>query len=238
MANHYILDTRLAGDHYVICSEAIRQGIIEPDDLNEGRRTMAEQWHFFRNQPPLAARPWVNAPHIWAGRNNHAIDSNSYNGAARRLANFYESLGIDVAFNVPGEDWHFQPLDGRQLRRAADKIRHQRDNQFSKRGEREKRVKFFKHQLHTIQDPQTKHAYYRPGQPKPKDGYDTFFNDDLYSAVKAFQKDHKLTSDGVIGPKTNHTIDKAYAKEMKRRRASARVRAQARKAKVARGETL
>lgn len=238
MSNHYILDTRLGDDHFVICTEAIRQGIIEPDDLNEGRRTMGEQWAFYRHQPPLAAFPRPGAPHIWYGLDAHAIDSNSYNGASHRLAKFYESLGVNVVYNVPGENWHFQPTDRKQLRRAADKLRHQRDNAISKRGEREKPVRFFKHQLHTIQDPQTKHAYYRAGQPKPKDGYDAYFNDDLFDAVKAFQKDRKLHVDGTIGPKTNHAIDKAYSKEMKRRRASARTRAQARQAKVARGEKL
>ena len=238
MPSYYILDTRLSGDHYVICKEAIRRDIIEPDDLNEGRRTMGEQWAFYRHQPPLAAFPRPGAPHIWYGLPDHAIDANSYNGAVRKLARFYESLGVQVDFNVPGEDWHFKVRNRAALRKAADKIRHQNDNRVSKKGEREKPVKFFKHQLHTIHDPQTHKAYYRAGQAKPKDGYDTLFNDDLFKSVKAFQRDHKLTADGIIGPGTNKAIDKAYAKEVKRRRKSAKERAAERRAKVLRGEKL
>lgn len=237
MAVRFILDTRLSLDHYIICSEAIRRGVIEPNDLNEGRRTMTEQWFFWNHQPPKAAFPNPNAPHIWAGRENHAIDCNSFNGAARRLANFYESLGIDVAFNVPGENWHFQPLSAAQLHAAADKIRRERDRQTSHKGEREHRVKFFKHQLHFVIDPDTMKAYYHPGRPKPKDGWTDLFNKDLEAAVKKFQADHKLKPDGIIGPQTNRKIDQAYS-QAKRRRKSARLRAKARAAQVARGEEL
>jgi hypothetical protein len=225
----FILDTRLGEDHYVICTEAIRKGVIEPDDLNEGRRTMAEQWAFFRNQPPLAAFPNPNAPHIWAGRNNHAIDANSFNGAARRLANFYESLGIDVVFNVPGENWHFQPTSGAQLKRAADKIRRQRDAAVLERGERSNKVKFLKHQLHYIKDADTGRNYYRHGRPRPEEGYDNLFNEELEVAVKKFQRDHKLKADGQVGPATDRKIDHVYGTQ-KRKRKSAKLRAQERKA--------
>lgn len=233
----YILDTRLSDDHYVVCSEAIRRGIIDPEDLNEGRRTMPEQWHFYRNQPPLAAFPSPNAPHIWAGRNNHAIDSNSFNGATRRLAAFYESLGINVVFNAAGENWHFQPTSGAALRRAADKIRRQRDNSISRQGEREKRVKYFKHQLHYLHDPSTGKPYFAAQRGKPKDGWDTFFSPELAQAVKRFQGDHYLKPDGVIGPTTDKVLDQAYSRT-KRDRKAAKLRAKERKAKVARGEKL
>lgn len=224
----FILDTRLSNDHYVLCTEAIRRGIIEPDDLNEGRRTMAEQQHFFDNQPPLAAKPSPNAPHIWEGRENHALDANSHNGAAKRLANFYESQGVDVVFNVPGEDWHFQPTSEEQLARAADKIRKQRDAAVLEPGEKEQRVKFLKHQLHYIRKGGDGPSYYRNGKPRPKEGYDTFYNDDLVKSVKAFQRDHKLKADGIVGPKTDKKIDTVYATQ-KRKRRSAKERAEERK---------
>lgn len=235
--SRYILDTRLGEDHYVICTEAIRRGIIEPSDLNEGRRTMAEQWAFYRNQPPLAAFPSPNAPHIWLGRNNHAIDSNSWNGASRRLANFYESLGVDVVYNVPGENWHFQPTSGTQLKAAAQKIRRERDHMISRKGEHEQRISFFKHQLHFLHDPDTKKVYFKPGEKRPDEGWSDWFNEELERAVSGFQRDHKLKPDGVIGPVTDRKIDHAYSRA-KRRRTSATVRAKARSAKAKRGEQL
>jgi hypothetical protein len=237
MAHRFILDTRLSVPHYIVCSEAIRRGIIEPDDLNEGRRTMAEQWAFFRNQPPLAAFPRPTAPHIKVGLDNHDLDVNSFNGASRRLAKFYESLGIDVSFCVGGEDWHICVHSEAQLQRAAAKITRERDRQISKQGETEKRISFFKHQLHFIKDPDTKKPYYRPGTNKPSEGYSDFFNEDLEKAVKAFQRDRGMKADGIIGPATDKAIDKAYS-TAKRRRKAAKKRAQERAAKVARGEKL
>lgn len=233
----YILDTRLSDDHYVVCSEAIRRGVIDPEDLNEGRRTMPEQWAFYRHQPPLAAFPSPNAPHIWAGRNNHAVDSNSFNGATQRLAHFYRSLGITVAFNAAGENWHFQPVSGAQLRNAANRIRQQRDNSISRRGEREKRIRYFKHQLHFLHDPSSGKPYFAAERGKPKDGWDTFFSPELEGAVKDFQADHRLKVDGVIGPTTDRAIDQAYSRA-KRIRKSAKLRAKERSEKVARGEQL
>lgn len=224
----FILDTRLSNAHYVLCAEAIRRDIIEPEDLNEGRRTMAEQQHFFDNQPPLAAKPSKNAPHIWEDRADHALDVNSRNGAARRLAAFYESQGVDVVFNVPGEDWHFQPTSEQQLLDAADRIRKQWDREVLKRGEKEKRVKFLKHQLHFIHDANGK-SYYRDGQGKPTGGWGEHFSDDLAASVMKFQRQHGLKPDGEVGPATDKKIDHKYATQ-KRKRASAKKRAEARKA--------
>jgi hypothetical protein len=237
MVPRYILDTRLSRDHYVLCTEAIRREVIEPEDLNEGRRTMPEQWHFWRNQPPLAAFPSPNAPHIWAGRNNHAIDSNSRNGASQRLAKFYRGMGVAVSFNVPGENWHFQPGSGAQLKAAAARILARRDAATFKKGERESHIKFFKHQLHFLHDPQTHKPYFRPEGEKPKEGWDPTFNDELRDAVKAFQRDHNLRADGVIGPQTERKIDRVYS-TAKRRRKSARLRAKERSARVSAGEKL
>jgi hypothetical protein len=129
----FILDTRLSRAQWYLCSEAIRKGVIEPSDLNEGLRTMAEQWHFWRNQPPLAAFPSPFAPHIKKGRNNHAIDCNSFNGAVKRLATFYEGHGVNVAFNVRGESWHMDVLSHWEVRRAAKKIKRARRKRRSAR---------------------------------------------------------------------------------------------------------
>jgi len=227
----FILDTRLSNAQYTICTEAIRRDIIDPEDLNENKRTMAEQWHFWRNQPPLAAFPSPLAPHIKKGRVNQAMDGNTHNGAIRDLAKFYESIGVDVSFNVPGENWHMDVLSSKQVRAAAKKIRKQRDAAVLKRGEREKAVKFLKHQLHFIKDSQTKKPYFKPGQRRPEEGWTDLFGEDLEKAVKAFQRDKKLKADGVVGPVTNRRIDRAYAKQ-KRKRKSAKERAEKRKAQL------
>lgn len=233
----FILDTRLSEAHYIICMEAIRRGIIEPEDLNEGRRTMAEQWAFWRNQPPLAAFPSPFAPHIKKGFANHAIDANSINGASQRLEQFYKSLGIPVVHNVPGEAWHMDTLSASALRAAAQKIRRDRAGFVLKKGHRSKAVRFLKYQLQIIIDTGTHKSYYKHGKVRPKTGWGTLFAEDLEDAVRNFQRDHGLKADGVVGPTTDRKIDAVYAKTQKRRkRKSALERARARKAAVERGE--
>lgn len=233
----FILDTRLSDAQYIICTEAIRQGIIEPDDLNEGRRTMAEQWAFWRNQPPLAAFPSPFAPHIKKGFANHAIDANSFNGASARLQKFYQSLGINVAHNVPGEAWHMDVLFHSEVVAAAKKIRQQRDNAVLKPGESGKAVKFLKYQLQIIINPQTNKSYYKHGKVRPKTGWGLKFGEDLEVSVRNFQRNNGLKADGVVGSATDRKIDAAYARAQKRRkRRSALARARARKEAAARGE--
>lgn len=232
----FILDTRLSEEHYVICMAAINANVIEPDDLNEGRRTMAEQWFFWNHQPPLAAFPRPTAPHIMLGHANHAIDANSFNGAAMRLAEFYRAHGVSVVFEVPGEAWHFRPHVEQELKNAAARMRKHTDDAVWMKGESGKPVKFLKHQLYMIHDPQTKRAYFAAGDGKPDGGWSPEFTEKLKISVRAFQHDHKLKADGVVGPKTDKAIDKAYSKEMKRRRASAKDRAKARQAKAKAGQ--
>lgn len=218
----FILDTRLSNANYTVCAEAIRRGIIDPEDLNEGRRTLGEQRHFWNNQPPPAAFPSPFAPHIKVGLPNHAIDAND--GPVDRLAAFYRSLGIPVAFNVPSEGWHMDVLSAVALVRAARRItktrkkaRLARDRAELHKGERSTEVKWLKHQLHYIRDPHTRRPYFAAGRRKPDDGWDVWFNEDLEAAVKRFQRDHKLKVDGVAGANTERKIDAAYQRARKRR---------------------
>ena len=231
----FILDTRLSEAHYIVCTEAIRRGIIEPEDLNEGRRTMAEQWAFWRNQPPLAAFPSPTAPHIKKGFPNHDIDCNSFNGAAQRLADFYRSQGVSCSFCVRGEAWHICMHSASELRAAAKKIRKEREKTVLKVGVSGKAVKFLKYQLQFIRDTVTHKSYYKHGKQRPKTGWGTKFAEDLEKAVKDFQRDHGLKPDGVVGSKTDQKIDHVFATQ-KRRRKSALARARARKAAAERGE--
>lgn len=228
----YILDTRLSPAQYIICQEAIRRGIIEPEDLNEGHRTMAEQTYFWTHQPPLAAFPQPGAPHIKWGLAHHAIDANSFNGASERLQAFYSSLGVPVSHNVPTEAWHMDVLSAAKVRAVAKELKKKHAVRVLQRGDSSPAVAALKFQLHYIHDPRTKKSYFRPGEQKPHDGWGETFGDELIQAVKEFQRDHKLRDDGVVGPKTDKTIDKVYAKSKKtrkQRRAAALARARARK---------
>lgn len=80
--------------------------------LDSGHRTMAEQQalynHFLAVGSPLAARPSANAPHIRLGRIDHAIDVNSLDGGAKRLAIWLHGKGAHPTFPVPGEAWHIE----------------------------------------------------------------------------------------------------------------------------------
>lgn len=227
----YILDTRLSPAQYIICQEAIRRGIIEPDDLNEGHRTMGEQTYFWTHQPPLAAFPQPGAPHIKWGLAHHAIDANSVNGASERLQAFYQSLGVPVSHNVPTEAWHMDVLSASKVRAVAKELKKKHAVRVLKRGDSSPAVRALKFQLHYIHDPRTHKSYFRPGDPKPKDGWGETFGDELVQAVREFQRDHNLKDDGQVGPKTDKAIDKVYAKSKKtrkQRRAAAKARAQRR----------
>lgn len=89
--------------------------------LNDGRRTMREQWALYRKYKAgtgnLAAFPNPNAPHIWVGRANHALDVDQYYGDGEQaLQHWLKKHGVDAVNNVYREGWHlFAPL--RQLRR-------------------------------------------------------------------------------------------------------------------------
>lgn len=82
--------------------------------LNSGQRTMAEQALLVRQKgvwSPVnrtgAALPNRNAPHIRAGRPNHAVDIDTvaYNGEYR-MQEWVERRGVDWQNTVPGEAWH------------------------------------------------------------------------------------------------------------------------------------
>lgn len=230
MASRYILDTRLSVAQWIICNEAIRRGVIEPSDLNEGRRTMAEQWHFWNNQPPLAAYPSPWAPHIKKGFANHDIDCNSFNGAVTRLARFYESQDVDVSFCVGGEAWHMCVHSHAQVRAAAKRIRRRRDKAVLKKGERERAVRHLKRQLHAIKDRDTGKVYFQPNERTPREGWGLLFGEELEEAVKRFQRDHGLHADGVVGKLTDRKIDRAYARaQAQRDRPTGKARAENRK---------
>lgn len=101
--------------------------------LNSGHRTFEQQQELYdaylrylNGGPwaPKAAKPSHDAPHIWTGRPNHAIDVTSVDGGESRLQRFLESQGVwvDVINNVAGEPWHmFVPAE--DLARLARKLK-------------------------------------------------------------------------------------------------------------------
>jgi hypothetical protein len=90
--------------------------------LDSGHRTVAEQQalyrKFLRFGKPVAAQPSGNAPHIRSGRIDHAVDVNSLDGGAARLAAWLQRKGGHPSFPVSGEPWHIE-LGAGELRTMA-----------------------------------------------------------------------------------------------------------------------
>ena len=111
--------------------------------LNSGRRTMAEQRALFNRNMlrvgvpkaghPLTAFPNPLAPHIRAGRPDHAIDVDMFKAdGVKALAAWLRKRGVNASFPVPGEGWHLE-APAVQLLRLAARIREPKH--ISKRGE-------------------------------------------------------------------------------------------------------
>lgn len=120
----FIDGERLSWPHFVLLREAIRRKVIAASDINDGRRTMAEQQQrvdekgvWSPSNPTGAALPHPDAPHIWRGRTNHALDIQTT--VVLRLMEFYRMMGVPCVRNVPGEAWHVAFPDEMALERAA-----------------------------------------------------------------------------------------------------------------------
>lgn len=92
---------------------------LRDNNVNEGKRTLARQWFFWRcgprpggccccNSCNLAAFPTRWAPHIREGNPAHCIDFADGDDAVRKLRDH----GIFAIQNVPGETWHVDPDRG------------------------------------------------------------------------------------------------------------------------------
>lgn len=99
----------------VVLDAAVRDGVHF--QLNSGRRTEAEQRALIRQKgvwspsnPTGAAAYSPNAPHIRVGREDHALDVDTFahdNGNAR-LTNWLRSKGLRVDHEIPQEPWHME----------------------------------------------------------------------------------------------------------------------------------
>lgn len=126
-----------------VLREADASGV--PFHMTSGHRTMQEQEALYRanmlyGRPrpghALTAVPNPNAPHIRLGRAAHAIDVDTLDGGARRLAAFIRSeLGEVATFPVPGEAWHLE-LSSAALKRAAARARARARNRKRRRLDR------------------------------------------------------------------------------------------------------
>jgi peptidoglycan hydrolase-like protein with peptidoglycan-binding domain len=151
------------------------------------------QEYFWNHQPPLAAYP---------GTSNHgwglAIDL-----AAEWMRGWIDDHGRKFGWaktEAFSEWWHVNFLVGSgPFRPAFDPL---------SKGDRGKRVRFYTKRLAFIHEPNGK-AYLKRGKGRPG----RRFRDDVVTAVKAFQRDHNLDPDGVIGEDTAHKIGEIFHKQ-------------------------
>lgn len=101
----------VSAEWYAVLSAARADGV--GFHLNSGRRTLEEQAYLYQlylRGGNLAARPLPNAPHIRVGRVDHAIDVESTDGGANRLASWMRKHGLAANFTVAREPWHIESI--------------------------------------------------------------------------------------------------------------------------------
>jgi GH25 family lysozyme M1 (1,4-beta-N-acetylmuramidase) len=189
-------DRRVSASHLALLEEAERRGII--DRINSGRRSMADQWRLVREKgiyhptrnPDGAALPTPNAPHIWVGRENHAIDADAPQPVGK-LAAFYRDMGVPVSFEVSTEAWHFRPPDEQALIHAAGSLRGIRGLLATLRpGMRHQDVRYARTLLR-------RHGALPKGPNRTP-----VYGVAMRAAAKRLQTSRGLTADAVIGPAT------------------------------------
>ena len=115
-------DDRVSAQWFTVLDAARKAGVSF--GLNDGHRTMAEQeklYELYLHGGNLAAVPSPTAPHIRTGRPDHALDVNSFDGGAGRLAAWLRKRGAQASFPVPREPWHIE-VPRADLVRLAEKL--------------------------------------------------------------------------------------------------------------------
>lgn len=162
--------------------------------VNEGHRTMARQWYFWRlyrsGAGNLAAFPSPFAPHIRTGRIDHAIDFSNDTAVFAWLQN----KGLDPRRTVVGESWHIE-ITASNLRAYYAKWSHKHD--VIRKGSKGAKVK-------TLQVLLRQTGYLRKDW-KAHEKYTL----KVRKAVRNFQRRHDLPVDGVVGPRTWKSLRRA-----------------------------
>jgi N-acetylmuramoyl-L-alanine amidase len=164
--------------------------------LTDGRRTMSEQAvlyaRYLRNGWPIAAVPNPNAPHIRAGRDNHAVDVNG----SQALINFARGLGITLSRTVAGESWHLEVTGGWEKMKQLGAVFKKRGDTLVQ-GDRGPGVAV----LRTL-------LFYKGFWPFKERGGKAKIGPLTVRQIKAFQRSRNLVADGVVGPKTWAALEK------------------------------
>lgn len=198
MTYHLIDGRRVNSDWFVLLTLARRDHV--GFHLNQGKRTVAEQTHFWRIYKrdgwPLAAFPSPRAPHVLDTRSHpHAVDVDNL-GA---LIEWAARHGVTIRRTVAGEPWHGE-ADGEQL--AAFAARHAASVLSARKGDRGPLVR-------SVQ------TWLRRGGYLPAGRIDGAFGPATEKAVRAFQKHFRharrpLLIDGVAGPRTIAALRRRY----------------------------
>jgi hypothetical protein len=180
-----------------VLTAARRDGVVF--HLNEGHRTMARQQELFNlflaGKGNLAAKPGPNAPHIRVGRIDHAID---VDGSDALIA-WGGKHGLSLQRTVRGEAWH---LETSATALIAFAKKHGALEQTLRKGQKGEAIEQLQKRLRALG------FISLPSAGEPGHG---FFGETTVSAVKRFQAKHKLTADGVVGPRTHAALEAAIS---------------------------
>lgn len=180
-----------------------------PGRLNEGHRTFDRQWYFYTHQPPLAAYPSNEAPHIRTGRFYHAVD---VDGSDWLIA-YGRRHGVTLVRTVRWPDgsirelWHLECADPAQLAAFARRNAHRMTtSKFPplRRGANGAAVSRLQRHLRAAH---VKHGPQVTGH----------FGAHTQAALKRFQHSHGLKADGVCGPKTWRALRRAARRQRQKR---------------------
>jgi len=180
-----LLDMRADGVHF---------------NVNEGHRTMARQWYFWRlyksGAGAIAAFPSPFAPHIRTGRIDHAIDFSNDTAVFAWLQN--KGLNPTRPVRWPDgsvrESWHIE-VSASALRAYYAKWSHKHD--VIRKGSKGAKVK-------TLQVLLRQTGYLRKDW-KAHEKYTLT----VRKAVRNFQRRHDLPVDGAVGPRTWKSLRRA-----------------------------